>query len=36
MVGITKRAICEYYGAKYGVTIGPDRVLVTSGTSPAL
>jgi len=31
-----REAICEYHRAKYGVTIGPEQVLVTSGTSPAL
>ena len=31
-----REAICEYYYRKYSVTIDPDRILVTSGTSPAL
>jgi (5-formylfuran-3-yl)methyl phosphate transaminase len=31
-----REAICEYYHDKYGVSIDPDRILVTSGTSPAL
>lgn len=31
-----REAICEYYFAKYGVTISPDQIIVTSGTSPAL
>ena len=31
-----REAICEYYGDRYNVHIDPDRVLVTSGTSPAL
>ncbi len=31
-----RQAICEHYHAKYGVSIDPDRVLITSGTSPAL
>ncbi|MBW1783734.1 MAG: pyridoxal phosphate-dependent aminotransferase [Deltaproteobacteria bacterium] len=31
-----REAICEYHRAKYGVTIGPEQVLVSSGTSPAL
>jgi aspartate/methionine/tyrosine aminotransferase len=31
-----REAICEHYGAKYGVTLEPERVIVTSGTSPAL
>jgi len=29
-------AICEYYLATYGVSIGPDRIIVTSGSSPAI
>ncbi|MBU0733153.1 MAG: pyridoxal phosphate-dependent aminotransferase [Proteobacteria bacterium] len=35
LIGL-REAICEYYHGKYNVTIDPDRVLVTSGTSPAL
>lgn len=31
-----REAICAYYHNTYGVTIGPDQVLVTSGTSPAM
>ncbi len=31
-----REAICEYYFTKYGVTVSPDQVIVTSGTSPAL
>ena len=31
-----REAICEHYHEKYGVSIDPDRILVTSGTSPAL
>ena len=31
-----REAICQHYFQKYGVTVTPDRVLVTSGTSPAL
>ncbi len=31
-----REAICRHYLEKYGVTISPDRVIVTSGTSPAL
>ena len=31
-----REAICDHYKARYGVTIDPDRVIVTSGTSPAL
>ena len=31
-----REAICKYYYRKYSVTIDPDRILVTSGTSPAL
>ncbi len=29
-------AICEYYHATYGVSIDPDQVIVTSGSSPAI
>ncbi len=31
-----REAICEHYYDKYGVSVDPDRILVTSGTSPAL
>ncbi len=31
-----REAICEHYFKKYGVRIDPGRVIVTSGTSPAL
>lgn len=31
-----REAICEDYHRKYGVMVTPDRILVTSGTSPAL
>jgi aspartate/methionine/tyrosine aminotransferase len=31
-----REAICSHYLTKYGVTITPDQVIVTSGTSPAL
>ena len=31
-----REAICSHYYDKYRVSIDPDRVLVTSGTSPAL
>jgi len=31
-----REAICEHYKAEYGVSIEPDQVLVTSGTSPAM
>jgi aspartate/methionine/tyrosine aminotransferase len=31
-----REAICDHYGSRYGVRITPDRVIVTSGTSPAL
>ena len=29
-------AICEYYRKTYGVSIEPDQVIVTSGSSPAI
>ena len=31
-----REAICRHYLEKYGVTVSPDRIIVTSGTSPAL
>jgi aspartate/methionine/tyrosine aminotransferase len=31
-----REAICEHYREKYGVMIESDRVVVTSGTSPAM
>jgi len=31
-----REAICAHYLEKYGVTVEPDRILVASGTSPAL
>ena len=31
-----REAICEHYFNRYGVTVSPDQVIVTSGTSPAM
>jgi aspartate/methionine/tyrosine aminotransferase len=31
-----REAICEYYFATYSVSIEPDQVIVTSGSSPAI
>jgi aspartate/methionine/tyrosine aminotransferase len=31
-----REAICEDYHARYGVTVHPDQVIVTQGTSPAM
>jgi len=31
-----REAICDHYASRYGVHITPDRIIVTSGTSPAL
>ncbi|HOO90430.1 MAG TPA: pyridoxal phosphate-dependent aminotransferase [Syntrophales bacterium] len=31
-----REAICEHYYNRYGVNISPDRIIVTSGTSPAM
>jgi len=31
-----REAICEFYAAEYGVEVTPDRIVVTSGTSPAM
>lgn len=31
-----REAICEHYQMRYGATVSPDRVIITSGTSPAM
>jgi len=31
-----REAICEYYDDTYGVSVHPDQVVITSGTSPAM
>ena len=31
-----REAIAQYYKKKYNVTISPDRIIVTNGTSPGL
>lgn len=31
-----REAICAHYHKEYGVTVTPDQIVVTSGTSPAL
>ena len=31
-----REAICEHYQSAYGVSVSPDQVVVTSGTSPAM
>ena len=31
-----REAICRYYQRTYGVAVGPDQIVVTSGTSPAM
>ena len=31
-----REAICHHYQRRYGVVVQPDRVVVTSGTSPAI
>jgi (5-formylfuran-3-yl)methyl phosphate transaminase len=31
-----REAICDFYLERYGVHLHPDRVLITSGTSPAM
>ncbi|MBF0523712.1 MAG: pyridoxal phosphate-dependent aminotransferase [Deltaproteobacteria bacterium] len=31
-----RQAVCRHYEDKYGVTVCPDQVLITSGTSPAM
>jgi aspartate/methionine/tyrosine aminotransferase len=31
-----REAVCEYYQSHYGVAVDPDRVIITSGSSPAI
>ena len=31
-----REAICEYYASTYGVSVDPEQVVVTSGSSPAI
>ncbi len=31
-----REAICEHYHERYGVTVAPEQIVVTSGTSPAM
>ena len=31
-----RQAVSDHYARQYGVSVSPDRVLITSGTSPAL
>ncbi|MBW1859791.1 MAG: pyridoxal phosphate-dependent aminotransferase [Deltaproteobacteria bacterium] len=31
-----REAICRHYHGQYGVTVEPDQIVVTSGTSPAM
>jgi aspartate/methionine/tyrosine aminotransferase len=31
-----REAICEHYRRRYGVTVSPEQIIVTSGTSPAM
>jgi (5-formylfuran-3-yl)methyl phosphate transaminase len=31
-----REAVCEHYHATYGVSVSPEQVVVTSGTSPAM
>lgn len=31
-----REAVCEYFFSRYGVEVTPDRVVVTSGTSPGI
>jgi aspartate/methionine/tyrosine aminotransferase len=31
-----REAVCEYFHTRYGVAITPDRVVITSGTSPGI
>lgn len=31
-----REAVCDYYSRHYGVTVWPDQVIISSGTSPAM
>jgi (5-formylfuran-3-yl)methyl phosphate transaminase len=31
-----REALCDHYHAVYGVTVSPDQIVITSGTSPAM
>jgi len=31
-----REAVCEHYQERYGVSVDPDQVVITSGTSPAM
>ncbi|MDD3259638.1 MAG: aminotransferase class I/II-fold pyridoxal phosphate-dependent enzyme, partial [Smithellaceae bacterium] len=31
-----RQAVCDYYRKEYGVSITPDQVLISTGTSPVL
>jgi len=31
-----REAICQYYASTYGVTVDPEQIVVTSGSSPAI
>ena len=31
-----REAICRHYASRYGVSVSPERVMVTAGTSPAM
>ncbi len=31
-----REAVCEHYSSMYGVTVDPDQVVITGGTSPAM
>jgi aspartate/methionine/tyrosine aminotransferase len=31
-----RKAICQHYARTYGVSVHPDRIVITSGTSPAM
>ncbi len=31
-----REAVCDHYNRKYGLNVNPGRVIITSGTSPAL
>jgi len=35
-IGELRHAIAQFYGQKYDVSVNPDQIIVTSGTSPGL
>ncbi|MFQ5811952.1 MAG: pyridoxal phosphate-dependent aminotransferase [Anaerolineae bacterium] len=31
-----REAVCEYYSERYDISVSPDQIVITSGTSPAM